>query len=200
MRLTTTCERCDADIHPRLTGPLPRFCSARCRNPRNWVSPRPGRSCATCRTTFRPIRRNQRYCSGRCGWKHRLTLRPKNADWAMGRRTPRDIPCIRCGSLVFSAGSRTMCTRCRKAADNAVPKPRRQRILAQDEWTCYLCKGHIPSDKRWPHPLSGTVDHVIPRSADGPDTDDNLRAAHWVCNQDKGYRIPGVELGMSVMA
>jgi len=47
---------------------------------------------------------------------------------------------------------------------------------------------------RWPHPLSPSVDHVIPVSAGGSDRDDNLRAAHWGCNKAKGDQLPGVEV------
>lgn len=72
-------------------------------------------------------------------------------------------------------------------------KARRQRILSRDDWRCYLCGGEIPRDLAWPHPRSGTVDHVHPVSAGGPDTDDNLRASHWACNQDKADQLPGVE-------
>jgi len=34
----------------------------------------------------------------------------------------------------------------------------------------------------------------VPVSAGGPDTDDNLRASHWACNEAKGAALPGVEV------
>jgi 5-methylcytosine-specific restriction endonuclease McrA len=34
--------------------------------------------------------------------------------------------------------------------------------------------------------MSGTVDHVKPVAMGGPNTDENLKAAHWRCNREKG--------------
>jgi 5-methylcytosine-specific restriction endonuclease McrA len=55
---------------------------------------------------------------------------------------------------------------------------------------CYLCGRSIPYDTRTIHPLALTIDHVMPISAGGTDSEDNLRPAHRVCNEDKGDRLP----------
>ena len=52
--------------------------------------------------------------------------------------------------------------------------------IARDRGICWLCG----------RPGADTVDHVIPRALGGPDTLDNLRAAHRVCNSRRGTRLP----------
>jgi 5-methylcytosine-specific restriction endonuclease McrA len=48
--------------------------------------------------------------------------------------------------------------------------------------------------------LSATVDHVKPVSAGGSNDPRNLRAAHWHCNEEKGDRLLGIEMGISLEA
>lgn len=90
---------------------------------------------------------------------------------------------------------RRLCSPC--GASDRPGRPnwyRRKRILDRDGWRCYLCAGAIDPTLRWPNPRSASVDHVVPVSAGGADTDDNLRATHWGCNEAKGDKLPGVEV------
>ena len=59
---------------------------------------------------------------------------------------------------------------------------RREDIYNRDEGRCGICSKRVPFNRM-------TLDHIIPRSAGGKDTEDNLRLAHMMCNsrrQDKG--------------
>lgn len=40
-----------------------------------------------------------------------------------------------------------------------------------------------------PAETAGTLDHIVPRSQKGPDTDDNLQAAHHRCNSLKSDKV-----------
>lgn len=79
----------------------------------------------------------------------------------------------------------------------------RARLKAQDA-PCHICRGRLgrihyeePSDAR--HPLSFVVDEVIPVSraqyfgynsrSEAADDWDNVRAAHWICNQLKRDKV-----------
>lgn len=53
-------------------------------------------------------------------------------------------------------------------------------VLVRDGGRCWLC-GKLGAT---------TIDHVIPRSLGGPDTLDNLRAAHGSCNSARGTKLP----------
>ncbi|HET7736456.1 MAG TPA: HNH endonuclease [Nocardioidaceae bacterium] len=63
-------------------------------------------------------------------------------------------------------------------------------LFDRDGWICGLCSEPIPSDLRWPEPLSASVDHIIPLSKGGRHTLDNVQAAHLICNISKGAKVP----------
>lgn len=65
----------------------------------------------------------------------------------------------------------------------------RRQIFAEQE-VCALCG--MPVDKRlkFPHPMSATIDHIIPIAKGGhPAALDNMQLAHLICNQLKGSRL-----------
>lgn len=148
--------------------------------------------CRTCDTPFehRVPRSGRRpvYCSNAC--------RPP------GRRrgVTRTLTCARCPTIFETRKpNRRYCsTRCARntwrETPNPIPWRLRRRVLERDAWTCYLDGRPIRRDVRWPHPLSPSVDHVVPRAAGGSDDPANLRAAHWGCNQAKGDALPGTEI------
>jgi 5-methylcytosine-specific restriction endonuclease McrA len=57
-------------------------------------------------------------------------------------------------------------------------------IYERDGWRCGIC-GKKASRKPWPHPLSATLDHVIPLSEGGEHTRANSRCAHLSCNSSR---------------
>lgn len=65
--------------------------------------------------------------------------------------------------------------------------------LKQRQDPCHLCGWPINLQLRYPHPLSWSCDHVIPRSTLSPDDPrnwhiDNARAAHFRCNTARGAK------------
>lgn len=69
------------------------------------------------------------------------------------------------------------------ARRQAVPRQVREWILHRDQWICGLCGGSIAPDDEV------HIDHIIPWSKGGPDTPDNLQAAHGFCNRSKRDRF-----------
>jgi 5-methylcytosine-specific restriction endonuclease McrA len=53
---------------------------------------------------------------------------------------------------------------------------------------CWICGHSIDYELPARHPLSFSVDHVIPRSHGGPPTIANTRPAHYSCNAARGNR------------
>jgi 5-methylcytosine-specific restriction endonuclease McrA len=59
----------------------------------------------------------------------------------------------------------------------------RVRIIERDNSTCYMCKRKLPFEEV-------TLEHVIPRSRGGDDSEANLKVACEPCNNRKGDRLP----------
>ena len=72
----------------------------------------------------------------------------------------------------------------RAAYENA-----RQKIL-KTQTICGICGKPVDFSYRAPHPLSPTVDHIIPISKGGHPSDiDNLQLAHRCCNRQKSNSL-----------
>lgn len=65
----------------------------------------------------------------------------------------------------------------------------RKRVLATQE-VCGICGKPVDKSLKFPHPLSPTVDHIIPISKGGhPSEMDNLQLAHMCCNRQKSDKV-----------
>ena len=62
---------------------------------------------------------------------------------------------------------------------------------------CRLCSDSVSLSVAWPHPMSPSIDHVVPVSLGGTDDLTNLRLTHLACNVRRGNRLdeetPNVE-------
>ena len=67
----------------------------------------------------------------------------------------------------------------------------RKRIFAT-QTICALCGKPVDFSLKAPHPLSATVDHIIPVAKGGHPSDiDNLQLAHRCCNRAKSDKVVG---------
>lgn len=54
---------------------------------------------------------------------------------------------------------------------------------------CAICGGRVDRSLKWPHPLSPSVDEILPVSKGGSPYDkDNVQLAHLVCNERRQAR------------
>lgn len=74
-------------------------------------------------------------------------------------------------------------------ARNTSLRDRHRRIIAKDEPPCGVCSQPIDYQAHHLDPLSFTIDHITPIARGGPDTLDNLQAAHRKCNRDKSDKV-----------
>lgn len=65
----------------------------------------------------------------------------------------------------------------------------RTAIAERDKWICQLCGKRVNKQLRAPHPLSASLDHIIPIALGGEHTRANCQLAHLGCNCSKGARI-----------
>lgn len=152
------------------------------------------RACATCGSDFTPQRGNPGvYCTKAChGVAQRTIAGVGDRDCAQCG-TPFTSPIVKarycsrhCNAAYWKRRGPSYLAHKRKP----LTQPHRLRLFERDGWMCYLCQKSIDAHLKAPHPLSPTVDHVKPYALGGETTDDNLRAAHWQCNVDKGDQLP----------
>jgi hypothetical protein len=58
-------------------------------------------------------------------------------------------------------------------------------ICKRDNWVCQICGKKVNPKYKWPHPLSASIDHIIPISKGGTHERKNLQLAHLECNLKK---------------
>ncbi len=62
----------------------------------------------------------------------------------------------------------------------------RSRIYERDNYKCQICGKKVLMNKISPHPLSPTIDHIIPLVSGGTHEPTNVRLCHFMCNVIKG--------------
>lgn len=118
------------------------------------------KTCTVCGSQFTPIRVNQEFCSKACREKNYNTLNPDYGSAKRGRYRAR--------------------------LANAEHKPySATEIFQRDGWRCGICGGKVNKKKKYPDPLSASIDHIIPLSRGGCDTEDNVQLSHLKCNVSK---------------
>lgn len=65
-----------------------------------------------------------------------------------------------------------------------------KKIILATQSICGICGQPVDKSLKYPHPLSPTVDHIIPCAKGGSDDLDNLQLAHRKCNRDKSDKLP----------
>lgn len=65
----------------------------------------------------------------------------------------------------------------------------KKRIYAT-QTVCGICGKPVDMSLKYPHPMSKTIDHIIPIAKGGHPSDlENLQLAHWTCNRQKSDKI-----------
>lgn len=66
-----------------------------------------------------------------------------------------------------------------------------RKIILATQNICAICGKPVDKSLKYPHPMSATVDHIIPISRHGHPSDiSNLQLAHRWCNRQKSDKIP----------
>lgn len=178
-RASTGCEHCGQPLVRGKRGPAPRYCSASCR---------------------------ARACTERAKADGRFAK--WNATSAARRRTPpvwKECPyCLETFQTTRPANDVTCGSEhCRKAHQARRVRPyvnHRKRVVRagedfakaeifdRDNWQCGICGDAVDADLEWPHPLSASVDHVVPLAHGGKHVRTNVRCTHLICNHRRGVR------------
>lgn len=69
---------------------------------------------------------------------------------------------------------------------------RNKKVIYATQTVCGICGKPVDFDKKYPHPLSPCIDHIIPIAKGGHPSDrENLQLAHWTCNRQKSDKLLG---------
>ena len=172
-----SCSSCGADISHRRKDA--RFCGVFCSNVARGAQRAeryPARVCALdgCDVEFEPWHANQVCCCtahGKARWN-----RLARADGRVAPRGDRErdndhrrrarMRGARNGGSVFLSD-----------------------ILSRDGNRCGLCGQPVDLTLAYPHPLSRSVDHIVPLSRGGEHEASNCQLAHLRCNLSKGAKV-----------
>jgi len=149
--------------------------------------PKVTRSCTICAESFMGDKRNTKCCGAKC-----LAEYKRLQDIEMSKRMPRDIANARNRAwyeankdTAFAAKARY---RARKIAAH-VEDVRREIVFERDGFRCLICTEPLRMDVKAPHPLTPSIDHIVPLSRGGAHSYANIQSAHLACNVAKGARI-----------
>jgi len=59
------------------------------------------------------------------------------------------------------------------------------KVYERDRWRCGLCSKRVDRRLKYPHPMSASLDHIVPLSLDGAHSMANVQLAHLACNLSK---------------
>lgn len=77
----------------------------------------------------------------------------------------------------------------RQPGNRAAYEAARQKIL-KTQTVCGICGKPVDLSLKYPHPLSATIDHIVPVSKGGHPSDiNNLQLAHRCCNRAKSDKL-----------
>lgn len=182
-------------------------CARRHREPRLTPPPAP----STCKTCGGPIdrpRRGKAYCRPRCRIKG--NARRCEVDRCSRPHQARGL-CNHHYSERYYPGSRgqwptdpeakrkrdLVKSKRRRAATRGVHTENVDRDVVgeRDGWRCF-CRKRVNRMLVYPHPMSPSLDHVIPLSQGGAHTYANTRIAHWRCNHLRSNRGGSEQLAL----
>jgi hypothetical protein len=146
-------------------------------------------------------RPDRKVCSDECS---RARGRRRYYETFVSEAQPCTKRCEDCGEPHTTATARNggVCKQCRaRRAKREVGTSDRKRarfygvayepikrsvVYARDRWVCGLCGKRVRKDKKAPHPLSPSLDHIVPMAEGGDHLYANVQCAHFLCNSLKG--------------
>lgn len=194
------CAGCDADLPARSGRGNPRrWCSESCRV-KAWRAVNAGRvdlasayaprssigyaECSYCQRLYitqcrRPLE-GRRACNRDDCQRAATNERARNGKYSTKSRQKLGRP--------QSTKAADLRRRAIKKGATEIESFTRIEIFERDQWLCGICGKSVPQSLTWPHPLSPTIDHIVPLSKKGTHTRANVRTAHLSCNSARGNR------------
>jgi 5-methylcytosine-specific restriction endonuclease McrA len=182
------CASCGGVIVRRKRGRRRKFCET-CR-PSTFSAMRPNGTCAECAKPIHLRSGSLGQGKTRC---QKCRTGPAGAAEQLARRRQLDRAAARRYREKFGPTNHHGRARRYGVEYERIDK---RRVFARDKWQCGLCGARVDRRLAWPHPLSATLDHIVPMSCGGPHTYANVQLAHLSCNSAKSNRGGGEQLAL----
>lgn len=209
------CSHCGVVFTPSKSAQFrQRFCSPECKEGfRNALrrgacrrSPSVEKNCAVCGRLFRATHGNRKHCSSECrtSWANRkfksFVCIVCGAPFSSRQNKAFccSPECARVRSLAGVAASNALQRKYvdkhekwqnanarRRAVSRGVENISRREIFQRDKWRCGLCGKAVDRRLVWPHPMSASLDHILPLSEGGVHSKSNVQCSHLGCNSRK---------------
>lgn len=188
-KTVTACAGCGTQFDPpRSTHFCTKQCSGRYGVTRQFATTII-KTCTACDEPFTTVNPRRNECSGACrNWRWRYP----------GTKRILEIECVHCLTPFRRIVTRQKyCTlRCqrevsatRRRARTQFIEPVSKKVIAErDKWVCGLCRKRVDPRLQWPHPMSWSLDHIIPIACGGEHSYANTQLAHLRCNVSKKHQ------------
>lgn len=192
-----SCKVCDKEFTSLYANS--KFCSSECKNSQYT------HVCKHCNVEFKSKEKKRLFCSDKCSLEHTIKNEcfcQKCGKRFMGDNRRANKFCSRDCFYEYanitpaevgtnSVGRYTDAHHIKRAKKFGVLyqhiKP--IEIYERDNWKCGICNAGIDMNLCHPHPMSASIDHIIPLSKGGTHTESNVQSAHLKCNIYKSDRL-----------
>jgi len=196
------CRVCGKELGKLVKGKA--YCSKECDAV--WVreNPRWERTCQICGDKFRTNEKKQDYCSYGCLGKSKSKPNSICLNCSKEYNAPSNHAgkfCSRECFVKYTGMVEINNYKYKSHLTDATAIKRAKRygvaweyidpldILERDEWVCGICLKSVNKRLLWPHPMSASLDHIIPLSKFGTHTKENVQTSHLKCNCSKGSKV-----------
>ncbi len=169
--------------------------------------------CGWCGEVF-SVRKARKYCSSRCASKSGYESgKAKRLAILRERYVPKPARILTCAmceeSFSTKQGQARYCSKCGAINAKVLKRDHNKRRDAQkrgldgvttehinvayiydrDAWRCGVCGKRVDKALTYPHPMSASLDHIVPLAHSGTHTKANTQLAHLICNVRKSDRL-----------
>ena len=111
-------------------------------------------------------------------------------EFTLRRYRHRGYCSHKCGALATGREAKHRRRVRLRGTTTANERVEKRNIYARDQWMCQLCHKPVSPNHKYPHPMSASIDHIIPVSLGGHHAPINVQLAHWICNSKRGATGP----------
>jgi uncharacterized OB-fold protein len=205
------CKNCGKEFIPKQPGRVT-YCSRECAYEGRKAKPK-GKVLSTCTICGKQFekRLNSKCCSDECH-KKAASIKSYECSKRLHELKIQTRKCKECGTEFtpkYGSKHRSFCSNecCIKSSRRDGKRKRRATmynafvekvrlidIYERDRHVCRLCGKKVNLIYKSPHPMSATLDHIIPLAHGGKHENKNAQLAHFICNSRKGVKAMGEQL------